>query len=413
MKTNTKEKAIKQLLDRGVEKIYPSKKKLLSLLKQGKRLKLYCGYDPSSPTLHVGHLITINKLAQFQQLGHEVIFLIGDFTGMIGDPTDKQSTRSKLTRDQVLKNCRNYQKQISKVLAFEGKNKAVVKYNSQWNDKLSFVDLIELSSNFTVGQMIQRDMFQQRIQQGKPIHLHEFLYPLAQAYDSLVMDVDLEIGGNDQMFNMMCGRDLIKALKNKEKFVLTTKLLADEQGKKMGKSEGNAVSMTAQAKDIYGKIMSWTDGLILPGFELLTQIDLAEVAKIKKQLEQGQNPMVFKKRLAFEITKLIKGKAKAVQAEKYFEKVFSQKQDPENLEVRILKDLGLGKVKNATLINLINGLKKNTSKSQNKRLIRQGAVKVNNKTINDPAYLIKLNNNKNPTIIKIGKREFYQIKNSE
>ena len=199
------ENKIKEALERGVEKIYPSRSALEKKLKSGRKIRLYCGFDPTAPTLHIGNAIQIRKLAQFQKLGHEVIFLLGDFTGMIGDPTDKAAARKKLTRKEALKNATNYKKQAGKILKFSGKNPAKFLYNSQWSDKLSFAGLIEIASRFTVQQMLVRDMFQERIKAKKPIYLHEFLYPLAQAYDSCVMDVDLEIGGKDQIFNMLCG----------------------------------------------------------------------------------------------------------------------------------------------------------------------------------------------------------------
>jgi tyrosyl-tRNA synthetase len=207
MEINTDPKKIEEVLSRGVEKIYPSFKLLEKKLMARKKLRLYCGYDPSSPTLHLGHLITLKKLAQFQELGHEVIMLIGDFTGMIGDPTEKIAARKKLSRKEVLENSKNYKKQASKLLNFKGVNPAKILYNSKWSDRLSFIDLIELASNFTVQQMIVRDMFQERIKTRRPIYLHEFLYPLAQAYDSVAMGVDLQIGGADQTFNMLCSRD--------------------------------------------------------------------------------------------------------------------------------------------------------------------------------------------------------------
>src|SRR4030043_655259 len=274
---------IKEVLEKGVEKIYPSKEALEKTLKSGKRIRLYCGFDPTSPKLHIGNAIQLRKLAQFQNLGHEVIFLIGDFTGMIGDPTDKSAARKKITRKEILKNAKNYKNLASKILRFSGKNPAKIMYNSEWNDKLTFIELIELASNFTVQQIIIRDMFQERIKKDKPIYLHEFFYPLAQAYDSVAMDVDLEIGGNDQTFNMLCGRQLMKALKNKEKFVLTTKLLNDPSGKKMGKTEGNIINLDEKPNEMYGKIMSWPDSLIFPGFELCTDLSIEEVNQIKKK----------------------------------------------------------------------------------------------------------------------------------
>ena len=272
MKIITDEKLIDEVLSRGVEQVFPDKEMLKKKLMSGERIRLYCGYDPSAPALHIGNAATISKLSQFQKLGHEVIFLVGDFTGMIGDPTDKGATRKKLTRVEVLENAKDYQEQAGGYLKFDGENPARVMYNSEWSDKLTYRELIELSSNFTVQQMLARDMFQKRLADEKPIYLHEFLYPLAQGYDSVAMDVDLEVGGNDQMFNMLCGRTLQKNINNKEKFVLTLKLLADETGKKMGKTEGNAVFLNQTPEDMYGAVMSWTDGTIVPGFEMVTDV---------------------------------------------------------------------------------------------------------------------------------------------
>ena len=330
-KVSTDKTKIEELLNKGVEQIFPTKDDLEKVLVSGKKIKLYCGFDPSATTLHVGNAILLKKLAQFQELGHEVIFLIGDFTGMIGDPTDKTAARKKLTRKQVLANAKNYKKQAVTFLKFNGSNPAKILYNSEWSDKLSFTDLIELSSKFTVQQMIQRDMFQERLKENKPIYLHEFLYPLAQGYDSVAMDVDLEIGGNDQMFNMMAGRDLMKAVKNKEKFVLTMKLLVDPSGKKMGKSEGNMITLEDSAEDIYGKAMSYPDTMIINGLELLTNISLEVIENIKKSLEEGENPMNYKKTMAFEIVKTIKGKEEAQTAQKHFESTVQKKETPEQV----------------------------------------------------------------------------------
>jgi len=222
-KINTDIQKIEELLSRGVENTYPKKEFLEARLKSGEQLTFYTGYDPTGASLHIGHGITMLKLRQFQDLGHKIIMLIGDFTGMIGDPTDKTSARQKLTRKQVLENCKNYKKQSEAILNFKGSNKVEVKYNSKWLGKMSFEDVVELSSHFTVQRMMERDMFESRMKEEKPIYLHEFLYPLMQGYDSVAMDVDGEVGGNDQTFNMLAGRTLMKDLKNKEYFRRTTK----------------------------------------------------------------------------------------------------------------------------------------------------------------------------------------------
>ena len=241
------EKKINELLTRGVEAIYPSRPELEKVLRSGKKLRLYHGIDPTGPTLHLGHLVQLLKLRQFQDLNHEVIILIGDFTATIGDPSDQNSARKILTRQQVLKNSKDYKSQIYKIL---DQKKVIFRYNSEWLDKLKFEDLIKLSSQFTAQQTLARSMFKKRMAEGKDLYINEFLYPVFQAYDSVVLDVDLEIGGNDQMFNMLAGRTLMKKTKNKEKFVLTTKLLEDPTGKKMGKTTGNMVSLADQPTEV-------------------------------------------------------------------------------------------------------------------------------------------------------------------
>lgn len=396
-------KSIDELLTRGVERIYPDESELRKKLEKGDRLRLYCGFDPSADSLHIGNAIMINKLSQFQKMGHEVIFLIGDFTGMIGDPTDKSATRKKLTREEVLQNSRDYQKQASGYLDFENRdNPALVKYNSEWSDKLSFKDLIEVSSNFTVGQMLQRDMFQKRIENERPIHLHEFLYPLAQAYDSVAMDVDLEIGGNDQMFNMMCGRDLMGAMGMRDKFVMTLKLLADDSGKKMGKSEGNAVFLNQEASDMYGKVMSWTDGVIGVAFELCTDISMEEVGRIEKDLKNEKiNPRDLKMKLAYEIVRINKGAEAAAEAQEYFINTVQRKEIPDDLEeFKTAKKL-------VQLIDLLVETKLTSSKGEARRMIAQNAIKIDGEIVNDDKKEIEIT--ESGLVLQKGKRSFVKV----
>jgi tyrosyl-tRNA synthetase len=265
-----REDKIELLLTKGVSEILPGREYLEKLLRGKQRLSIYCGFDPTAPTLHIGHAITLRKLRHFQDLGHHVIFLIGDFTARIGDPTDKSAARTKLTEKEIKKNLKAYKKQASKFIRFNGPNPARVKFNMKWLGRMKFADVLELASLMTVDQMLKRDMFVNRMKEEKPIYIHEFMYPLMQGYDSVAMDVDGEVGGNDQLFNMLAGRTLLKTIKGKEKFVITMKLLADANGKKMGKSEGNMIALSDDPKDIYGKVMSWTDGMIVSGFELCT-----------------------------------------------------------------------------------------------------------------------------------------------
>lgn len=402
VKVNTDKKQIAELLSRGVEKIYPSEKEFREKLEKGDRIRLYCGFDPSASSLHIGNAIMINKLSQFQKMGHEVIFLIGDFTGMIGDPTDKSAARNKLTREEVLKNSADYKKQASGYLDFEGENPALVKYNSEWSDKLSFKDLIEVSSNFTVQQMMQRDMFQKRIEEAKPIHLHEFLYPLAQAYDSVGMDVDLEIGGNDQMFNMMCGRDLMKSLGMRNKFVMTLKLLADDKGKKMGKSEGNAVFLDQEANDMYGKVMSWVDGVIGVAFESCTDVSMDEVNQIYKDMKSNLvNPRDLKMRLAYEIVKINKGEEEAKKAQESFVNTVQKKEIPDEIESLKL-DFG-----SMAIVDLLIEAKLVASKGDARRMIKQNAVKIDGEVVSDVDADIQIK--KEGFILQKGKRNFVKV----
>ncbi len=395
MTTNTNPEQINELLTRGVEKIYPSADLLAKELASGRRLRIYAGFDPSGNSLHIGHAVQINKLAQFQALGHEVIFLIGDFTGMIGDPTDKKAARKQLTREEVLANAANYQAQAGSYLDFAGSNKVEPRYNSEWQDKLNFADLIRLSANFTVGQMMMRDMFKVRVKEDKPIYLHEFLYPLAQAYDSVMLDVDVEVGGNDQMFNMMCGRDLMKALKNKEKFVVTMKLLADDQGVKMGKTDGNAVFLNAEPKEMFGQIMSWPDSFIAPTFEICTKRPMAEVAEIKAKLASGANPMEYKLDLAKELVTTFHNAQAADEAREYFRSTVQERGVPTDIK----------EVSGTTVLEAaVNYFGEAKSKSDIKRLVTQGAVSINDAKIDNFDAPVKSGD-----LVQMGKRDWFKI----
>lgn len=379
---------IEEALTRGVETVLPSKSALANLMAK-KKITLYQGFDPSMPSLHLGNFVGLMKLRQFQKLGHKVIFLVGDFTGMIGDPTDKLATRKKLTRDAVVANAKSWRREASKVLDFDGPNKAEMRFNSEWLDKISFKDLIEITSNFTVQQMIERDMFQLRLKKDEPIYLHEFLYPVAQAQDSVEMDVDLEIGGNDQIFNMLAGRTLMKAVKGREKFVLATKLLVDKEGNKIGKTTGNALFLDSTPKQFYAGIMSFPDEVITLGFELLTELPLSGIKDKAKK-----DPMREKKRLAFEVVKLLWGEKDAKLSEKYFEETFQEKKPTFNIKVS----------SGGTLAGTITPFTSFASTSDAKRLIKQNAVDVNGKVISNPSYEVKVGDE-----IKVGERTFLKV----
>jgi tyrosyl-tRNA synthetase len=394
MTISTDKNKIQELLTRGVENIYPSKEFLEKKLLAGEKLSLYLGIDPTGPFLHLGHAIPLLKLKQFQELGHEVILLIGDFTGMIGDPTDKSAVRKKLTREQVLDNCKNYKKQAGKILDMK---KVDLKFNSKWLGKLIFQDVLELASEFTVQQILARDMFEKRMKEGKPIHLHEFLYPLMQGYDSVAMDVDGEVGGNDQTFNMLAGRTLMKSLKNKEKFVLTTKLLVDATGKKMGKTEGNMVTLEDSADEMFGKVMSWSDEMIISGFELITLMPMAQIKDFEKQLGTGKNPRDLKILLAKEVVKTFIGKKEARVAEENFIQVFQKKEKPDDMpEVEAAGEKIIGALVKAKLVS---------SKSDVRRLIEQKGIKVNDQVVENIDLELKSGD-----IVQKGKRFFVRIK---
>lgn len=356
--------AIHELLTRGVEKIFPNAAFLESRLKSAERLTLYLGIDPTGPTLHVGHMIPLLKLRQFQDLGQKIILLIGDFTGMIGDPTDKSAARKRLTREEVLANAQAYQTQAANIIRFEGDNPAELRYNSQWLGKLSFSEVLELGALMTHAQAIKRDMFQKRIAEGKDLFIHELLYPLMQGYDSVAMDVDGEVGGNDQTFNMLAGRDLMKKMKNKEKFVVATKLLTDSVGAKMGKTEGNMVAFSDTPADCFGKVMSWPDTMILAGFELCTLVPLAEIEEIKNMLSSGGNPKDAKMRLAFEITALIKGNKEAEKARDAFDAAFTKGEPVDFIEISRGGDPMMNLIKKGIV----------ASRTALRRLIAEGAV---------------------------------------
>jgi tyrosyl-tRNA synthetase len=334
----------------------------------------------------------------FQDLGHEVIFLIGDFTGMIGDPSDKTSARKKLTRKQVLENAKTYEAQAGKILQFQGQNSAKIMFNSSWLDKLTFADLMDLSGYFTVQQLIERDMFQVRLQENKPIYLHEFLYPLMVTYDALAMEVDLELGGNDQMFNMTVGRPLIKDKIGKDKCAMTLKLLTDNQGNKIGKTAGNAINLFGDPKDLYGGIMSLPDDALINTFTLATDLSSDELDTFKALV--NANPMAAKKKLAYTITKLCHSESAAQGAQSHFEITVQNKQTPQDIP-KITIDPGV-----LSLLELCQKAGVGESNAQIKRVIEQGGVELSGTKLTDPNQTVNL---KSENILKFGKRQFIKV----
>jgi tyrosyl-tRNA synthetase len=392
---------INELLTRGVERIYPSREYLQEKLSKGEKLTIYLGADPTGPTLHLGHVIPMLKLAQFQKLGHKIILLIGDFTAMIGDP-DKMSMRVPLTREQVVANAKFYKKQVSKILNFSGNNPAELKYNSKWINKLSMVDIAKLLSNVTYAQTIKRDMFQKRISEGKDLYLSEFLYPVLQGYDSVAMNVDGEIGGNDQTFNMLMGRDLLKKLNDKEKVVISMRLLVDSTGKKMGKTEGNMVSLNEKPDEIFGKVMSWSDDFILPVFELCTTMPLSEIADIKKSLESGVNPRDLKLRLAEKVVAVYYGDKKAKVAKENFLKTFSKGEIPDEIPE-------IESEKGSLLSECLLKTRLISSKSEWRRLVGENAVgflESDGKVVKILDFNFKVESS---AVFKVGKHRFLKV----
>lgn len=441
MNISTDKQMIETVVTRGVERIFPNEDFLRSRLNSGEQLTIYLGIDPTGPTLHMGHMIPLIKLRQLQKLGHKIILLIGDFTARIGDP-DKSQARNVLTHAEVLENAKLYQGQAATVLDFEGENPAELKYNGEWLDQMNFADVLNLASQVTVQQMLNRDMFKKRYfgvitceecsnefvsksiesynednsvsknlfnelecpkchfvnkrrieKTGKsPIYIHEFMYPLMQGYDSVAMNVDGEVGGNDQTFNMLVGRDLLKNTPEaKEKFVIPMKLLVDNNGEKMGKTTGNMLSFLDSADEKFKKIMTWSDGMILPGFELLTNIDLNI---IKNRLETDENPRDIKFDLAKEIITRFHSESEAITAKESWINEVQKDNTPTDIpEIELLE-------------NIIDTLALGTgdSKSQIRRSLSEGAIKRDGEklTIDD---ILQLGDT-----IQIGKKRWFSIK---
>lgn len=388
--------AISTLLTRGVDTIYPNRKALENVLLSGKKLTLYQGFDPTGTQLHIGHAVGFRKLRQWQDLGHHVIFLVGDGTGLAGDPSGKMKARGRfMSREELRENAKDYLMQASKIVRFDGENPIEIRYNGDWLTKLKLEDILGIAQHFTVQQMIERDMYQERIKAGDPINLREFLYPLLQGFDSVAMNVDLEQGGVDQTFNMLAGRTLVKAMQGREKFVMTVPLLADAKGVKIGKTEGNVIGLTDPPGDFYGKIMSLGDDAIIPCFTLLTDIPSEEIDQIQQKMKEGANPMTFKKQLAYALTGQLNSESEAAKAQNDFEQRFQEGK---------IKDADLpvspSPAPDSALSDVLVQIGLAGSKSEAKRLIMQKAVKHNGEllTQNDSVTL------KPDDIIEVGRK---------
>ena len=403
MSLSTSEKL--EILKRGVEEIIPEKG-LEKKLNKNKPLIIKAGFDPTAPDLHLGHTVLINKLKQFQDLGHQVIFLIGDFTGMIGDPSGVSETRPILTVEQLKKNSETYQEQIFKIL---DKKKTKIEFNSTWFKKMTSAELINLSSKMTVARMLERDDFSKRYKGNKPISIHEFIYPLVQGYDSFELKSDVELGGTDQKFNLLVGRDIQKSFGMEEQIIMTLPILEGTDGvKKMSKSLNNYIGLKESPNDMFGKIMSISDDLMWRYFDLLSFKSSAEIKKLKKKTEQGLNPMEAKKMLSAEIVTRFHGEEKALLAEKEFTNRFSKGNDP--AEIKLIK-LSM-KTSSISILDLLSSeelgdYKLCKSKSEARRMIAQGAVKIDGKKISDEAISVQ---NPSENTYQVGKLKHLKIK---
>ncbi|OGF26514.1 tyrosine--tRNA ligase [Candidatus Falkowbacteria bacterium RIFOXYA2_FULL_47_9] len=401
-KVSTDKTLIEKFLTRGVEKIYPSSEALRQKLMSGERLRIYQGFDPSGPYLHVGHAMGIRALRILQELGHEVIFLVGDYTAKVGDP-DKDTAREILSDETIKKNMAGWKKQAAQLIDFEGKNPVRFERNYKWLSKLKLEDVIKLMSHTTLQQTLARSLFKKRLDENEEIYLQELLYPLMQGYDSVAMAVDIEIGGTDQTFNMLVGRDLCKSYLGKEKFVRTNKMMDAPDGITMSKTRGNGINLGDSAENMYGKAMSYPDSAILSGLELLTDISMEVIKNIGKSLKARENPMQYKKMMAFEIVKTIKGVKEAQAAQKHFESTVQKKETPDEVRSKKLE------VRNKNIVDLLIECDLAASKSEARRLIEQGGIKIDGEVVKDINKIIEIT--KDGVLVQRGKRQFVKITN--
>jgi len=384
---------------RGADEVL-IKQELIKKLEEGRPLRIKAGFDPTAPDLHLGHTVLINKLKQFQDIGHEVLFLIGDFTGMIGDPTGKNVTRKPLTRDEVIDNAKTYEEQIFKIL---DPAKTLVMFNSSWMNAMSPADLIQLAAKHTVARMLERDDFSKRFKGGQPIAIHEFLYPLIQGYDSVAMKADVELGGTDQKFNLLVGRQLQETFGQKPQVVMTMPILEGLDGvQKMSKSLNNYVGIADSADDMFGKLMSISDELMWRYFELLSFRSMTEIKSWAEECKQGANPRNYKAKLAQEIIERFHDKAAAIRALENFEARFQRGAMPDEMEELELKSDGAG----YGIANLLKDTGLTESTSEAIRMIKQGAVKIDGEKVSDPKLDIPVGSRH---VYQVGKRKFARV----
>lgn len=395
------------VISRGVVEIVPEeelKQKLMKSIVNGKPLKVKLGLDPSAPDIHVGHTVVMQKLRQFQELGHQVQLIIGDFTGRIGDPTGKSETRKQLTEEDVQRNAETYRQQIFKILDPE---KTQVNFNSEWLAPMTFADVVKLSAKVTVARMLERDDFTKRYQSGQPISIHEFFYPLMQGMDSVALESDIELGGTDQKFNLLMGRTLQKEYGKETQVAIMTPIIEGLDGiQKMSKSLGNYIGINEEPNEIYGKAMSVPDELMVKYYELVTDFSNEEVEAIRKGVEEGtMHPRDAKMKLAHTLVRMYHGVDAAEGAQEHFVTVFQQRALPEDIEE---KEIASSEMENGTirLIKLLTLIGFAASNGEAKRSIQQGAVKLNEEKVSDPNTEIKLVGGE---IIQVGKRKFAKL----
>lgn len=386
---------IEELLTRGIANIIPSKESLRKLLKSSKKLSIYLGIDPTATKIHLGHAVPLRKLQKFSELNHNVTFLIGDFTALIGDTSDKDTERPILTSSQIEENFKTYKKQAEKILDF---SKITIRHNSEWLDKISSRDFIKLSQQFSFGDFASRELIKKRLNSSKHVGLHEGLYPAMQGYDSYFMDTDVQIGGTDQTFNMQAGRVLQKNWRNKESFVLATEFLMGTDGRKMSKTWNNAIWLDDNPNDMYRKVMAINDNLIIQYFTLATILPMTAIKNIEEELKNGGSPLNAKKELARQVVKELHGEKDAEDAENQFKKVVQEK--------NIIFEVYTPKDFYASVLDIVSDLTTG-SRSESKRLIEQSGVSVGDKIIN----LEEANMNVTEGMkIKIGKRKAIEIR---
>ncbi|MFH1575760.1 MAG: tyrosine--tRNA ligase [Candidatus Nealsonbacteria bacterium] len=396
MKILTDAQKIKELLTRGAEEIIETES-IEKKLNSKKQLRIKLGIDPTSPNIHIGRSIPLLKLKDFQELGHKIVLIIGDFTGVIGDTSDKDSERPMLNEDQVEKNMETYIEQAKKIINIK---ECEVRYNSEWLKKLNYYEICKQADNFSLNEFISRENIKRRLDAGKRISLRELLYPLMQSYDSVIVKADVEVGGTDQRFNLLAGREMQRYYKQKPQDVITNPLIEGLDGRKMSSSWGNTINLFDSASEMYGKIMSLRDELIIKYFILATRVSLAEIDQYKKELTAGGNPKNYKMKLALEIVKAYHDEKAAEMAGQEFQRVFKEKGLPFDIPEILIKE------KEINILDLLIRLKIASSKTEARRLIEQGGVAIGSELQKDWRKIVKI---KKGEVVRAGKRKFAKI----